>query len=137
MTKHDCLVNPPCTNDCVRHHNAGPDTLDNLMKVHPPGTKFSLNGYRRQESFECHFYASGAWHGIYSDEQLRIYQEANGTCNGWSLLQEPKKRVGKWLWAYENAEDKWVLCTTYMSESEFIDSMYGRSRAIKLESTMI
>lgn len=107
------------------------DSLDELMKIHPPGTRFSLRGYRRQESFECHFYASGVWHGIYRDEQLRIYQEASGTCNGWSLWQEPKNKVKKvvrrWLRGNKNGN----VCFT--TDEEFAAS-YDKSEWVLINN---
>lgn len=76
-------------------------TLDELMKIHPPGTKV----YHEQiadKGYFCPYFVTKdsligrSWVGPYRDESM-IGTWSSTLC-GWSLYQEPKKKVKKWLW---------------------------------------
>lgn len=110
-------------------------TLDDLMKTNPPGTKFTDgNVWGPYAYFECWFKANGEWHG---KKQTGCKMSFSGDAGGWSLWQEPKKKVKRWLVARKTIDGEWIVPINRYGNPAFMEEAIMNADDIKLESTMI
>lgn len=117
-------------------------TLDELMKIHPPGTKFTNSAWESGDYFACWFESdSGLWCGKGSTGSILTFSKDYNSAR-WSVYQEPPRKVKKWLWAMESVytSDEHVVIMSQRGNPIFMTEKYAKDTfpdAIKLEHTMI
>lgn len=87
-------------------------TLDELMKIHPPGTKFTNATWISKTPWACWFKGRDNWYGTELIDSETIATTHPGHISGWSLYQEPPRKVKKYLWARKWSNDFVLVCQT-------------------------
>jgi hypothetical protein len=92
-------------------------TISDLMKGKAPGEiKVTWDGWTKNAWFQPFYCFESRWYGP-ADDTPHYHAEANS--GGWSLYQEPKKPVTRWLWATKNPNGEWFVPNGFFSEEEF------------------
>ena len=108
-------------------------TIDELMEGKFPGqiTIIHADG----EIFTPYFIDSCSKRWVGKDLEGGICYNSTDNEN-WSIYEEPKKLVKKWLWRYKNANKEWEYNTIYTTEEE-ANRWFNSYECIKLEYTEI
>jgi len=108
------------------------NTIDELMEGKFPGQITIVN--TSGTVFTPYFMDSdGMWMGKDLNGDLAGNRADNPN---WSIYEEPKKLVKKWLWRYKNANKEWEYNTIYTTEEE-ANRWFNSYECIKLEYTEI
>ena len=105
-------------------------TIDELMKGKKPGEiKVSSGEYLGDDNgfyFIPFFKIDYVWHGqVIGPEHIRADYFKGHENDTWYLYTEPKKKVKRWMWAYQSSTNRhnWFVDSIYYTEDEFKSRM--------------